>query len=177
MALALQAVEGEVKRKKARRRIARIEHRGDENRANLVRGLVKVLASPIDSEDLFRLSRAIDNVLDCTRDFIREHAMFKCGAMPEAADILESVDDGLDKLGDAIDAMLLAPRTIRRAALEAKKTGVRAHYQRALADVLAEPLSNETLKRVELLRRLDEIGLSLAAAADTLADGAMKRSH
>lgn len=177
VALATQAVEGEVKRAKARRRIAKIEHRGDEDRAKLVRGLVKVLVSPIDREDLFRLSRAIDDVLDGTRDFIREHAMYKTGAMPEAVEILEAIDEGLDKLKQAVDAMISAPRTIRVAALEAKKTGVRSHCQRALAEVLDEPLTNATLKRVELLRRLDEIGLSLASASDTLADGAMKRSH
>ena len=54
---------------------------------------------------------------------------------------------------------------------------VRRLYQQKLAELLNEPLDNETLKRRELLRRLDVVGLRLGEAADALADGVLKRSR
>jgi uncharacterized protein len=68
-----------------------------------------------------------------------------------------------------------APRAAAERALQAKKPGVRLSYQLALAELLAEPLTAETLKATLLLGRLDAAGASLAAAADALTDGVVKR--
>jgi uncharacterized protein len=87
-----------------------VEHRGDRARG----GFVHALAPPLDREDLFRVSRSVDDVLDNLRDFARELELF------------------------------------------------------AVSDVAM-------LKRRELLRRLDVVGLRLGEAADALADGAVKR--
>ena len=54
---------------------------------------------------------------------------------------------------------------------------VRRRYQVELARIFAEPLSPETLKRRELLRRLDVVALRLGEAVDALADGELKRSR
>jgi hypothetical protein len=66
---------------------------------------------------------------------------------------------------------------VRRTALGARKNDIRQRYQTAMQAILDEPLSTETLKRRELLRRLDVVGLRIREAADALADGAVKRSH
>lgn len=48
----------------------------------------------------------------------------------------------------------------------------------AVAEVLDEPeVTPQMLKRRELLRRLDVVGLRLGEAADALADGAVKHSQ
>jgi hypothetical protein len=67
----------------------------------------------------------------------------------------------------------------RQATLATRKAAgqVRRLYQQQLAELLTEPLDNETLKRRELLRRLDVVGLRLGEAADALADGALKRNR
>ena len=39
--------------------------------------LAGVLVTPVDREDLFRLSRSIDDVLDNLRDFVREWDLYK----------------------------------------------------------------------------------------------------
>jgi hypothetical protein len=44
-----------------------------------------------------------------------------------------------------------------------------------MARLLAEPLTSETLRRREVLRRLDIVGLRLSEAADHLATAAIKR--
>lgn len=52
---------------------------------------------------------------------------------------------------------------------------MRMQYQQAMARLLAEPLTSETLRRREVLRRLDIVGLRLSEAADHLATAAIKR--
>ena len=61
---------------RSRELMREIEHEGDNQRALLVAELSRALITPIDREDLFRLSRAIDDVLDNLRDFFREWDLY-----------------------------------------------------------------------------------------------------
>lgn len=54
---------------------------------------------------------------------------------------------------------------------------VRRMYQEGLASVVDNEITSEVIKRRELLRRLDVVGLRLGEAADALADGIMKRGY
>ena len=175
--LALRAVRGERSGDEARADMASIEHAGDEERSRVVRTLSRSLTSPIDREDLFRLSRSIDDVLDNMRDFVREHALFGLGAEPLLEDLVEAVGDGVLALRDAVVALGDEPGSVPLASLSAKKNEIRPRYQQAMASLLSGDITAETLQRRELLRRLDVVGLRLGEAADALADGAIKRSH
>ena len=86
------------------------------------------------------------------------------------------------KRTDRVDAEIVAavrddPWGIRDATLRVKKNEIRPRYQLAMAELLADPVTAQTLKVRESLRRLDVVGLRLGEAADALADGAMKRSR
>ncbi|MEX0658651.1 MAG: DUF47 family protein [Egibacteraceae bacterium] len=178
VALALEAVQG-ADIAAARDRMAEIEHEGDDRRADLIESLAQALTTPIDREDLFRLSRSIDDVLDNLQDFIRELDLFRPEDRSELAPLLESLRSGADALRVAIDRLVDQPGEVSRACKGAKRHGndVRRRYQQALADLYGGELTMDTLKRRDLLRRLDVVGLRLDEAADALADGAMKRSH
>lgn len=176
-ALALKTARGELSSDQARTAMVEIEHRGDAERGNVITILSSALASPIDREDLFRLSRSIDDVLDNLRDFVREYDLFEIGAQPLLAQVLGAVDEGIANLGAAVTEIQLNPRGIRRAALKSKKNQIRTMYQLAMAELLSGELTSATLKCRELLRRLDVVGLRLGEAADALSDGAMKRSQ
>ncbi|MEX2550047.1 MAG: DUF47 family protein [Nitriliruptoraceae bacterium] len=178
--LATDAVSGRITSDDARRRISIIEHEGDAHRADLVDALGRALVTPFDREDLFRLSRSIDDVLDNLRDLIREYDLFHAPPGRPFVPALEAIGCGLETLRAAVQHIVETPAELTRGALAAKKGGsqVRQEYQRALADLLDQhALDRELLKSRELLRRLDVIGLRLGEAADALADGAMKRSH
>ena len=75
--LARAVAEGSAVPSEAHERMAEIEHGGDVLRGELVTKLAGVLVSPIDREDLFRLSRSIDDVLDNLRDFVREWDLYQ----------------------------------------------------------------------------------------------------
>lgn len=175
--LTLALVRGEVPVRDARRRMSDIEHRGDDRRHATVNRLASAFANPIDREDLFRLSRSIDDVLDNLHDFVRELDLFGVEPHPRLAGLLTALGDALDDLDAAIATIAEDPLRIRRASLAVRKNEVRRRYQEAVAETLSGPVTPETLKQRELLRRLDVVGLRLGEAADALADGAMKRSH
>ncbi len=178
--LTLEMVGG-LARAAAHQRMAAIEHRGDTERGRLVDVLSSAISTPIDREDLFRLSRSIDDVLDTLRDFVRESHLYRVGDQSRFAPILATVADGIDCLEAAVRALPGRPATVAESALNAKKAGgaVGRLYQYELADIFAgtPELTAETMKTRELVRRLEIAGLRIGEAADALADGTMKRWH
>lgn len=177
--LVRQLTAGEVTVDEAHESMRELEHEGDEARARLVAELGVVLATPVDAEDLFRVSRSIDDILDNLRDFTREVDLFRAADLSFADPLTEALQDGLECLDLAV-LRLREPREDPRAAtLDTQKaTGeMRRSYQHQLAELFNRPLDRETLKQRELLRRLDVVGLRLGEAAAALADGALKRSR
>lgn len=161
----------------AHARMGTVEHVGDTHRGRLVEVLSHSLATPVDREDLFRLSRSIDDVLDTLRDFVRESHLYRVRDQSCFAPMLEQIVDGISDLGLAVDDLVGSPAQVTSSALRAKKAGglVCRMYQYEIAQLLSDEMSAETLKTRELLRRLEIVGTRLGDAADALADGAMKR--
>jgi len=179
IAVASAMASGSLTPSAARVRIASVEHDGDDRRAELVAELSAALTTPIDREDLYRLSRSVDDVLDNLRDFVRETDLYGVEPDPAGAPLLEAVGDGMRILAGAVDLMLGRPREVAAASLLAHKQAgkVRQLYQAAMADLLDGELTSDTLKQRELFRRLDVVGLRLAECADALSDAMLKRSH
>lgn len=175
--IAKQAAVGGSDHSELEQRMSAQERAGDDQRAALVRTLSTALMTSFDREDLFRLSRSIDDVLDNLYDFVREAGLFRV-ADEHCALLLDAVEDCLGQLDGAVAGIGSGQQALVRHALAASKTSVRVRerYQEALADLLAaEAVTPELLKRRELLRRLDVVGLRLGEAAAALSDGAVKR--
>ncbi len=180
---ALQVIEaamsGEVDASSAHERVVDLEHRGDRARGQFVRELASAVAPPLDREDLFRLSRSVDDVLDNLRDFAREFELFSVEDDGVFGGPLEAVERAVTRLGEAIDLIVDAPDRLGESVLAANKASnaIRRRYQEAVARLLVGTVDAPMLKRRELLRRIDVVGLRLGEAADALADGAVKRYH
>lgn len=177
--LVRRAVAGEVGRATAAEEMRVVEHRGDAVRAELVRHLGSALVTPIDREDLFRLSRALDDVLDVLRDFVRQWDLFEMERSPIIEPVVDSTCDALADLRGAVAAVSAEPERITTRALAAKKSGnaIRRAHDVQLAALYRGPLTVDTLKQRDLLRRLDVVGIRFATVADTLSDAAIKRAE
>jgi len=174
-----EAMIGGLARADAHRRMAEIEHTGDSARGRLVDVLSTSLTTPIDREDLFRLSRSIDDVLDTLRDFVRESHLYRVSDQSRFAETLATVASGIDSLEDAVRTLPDDPPAVRRCALDTKKAAgaIGRLYQYEIAELFGSEIIAETMKTRELIRRLEIVGIRLGDAADALADGAMKRWH
>ncbi len=176
--VAADAATGELAFDLARERIGELESTGDRHRAELVTALSRTLVIPIDREDLFRLSRSIDDVLDNLRDFARELDLFGSEVRsPLFGPVLDAVGAALDDFDAAVVELARDAAAAMTGSLRAKKQSneIRRRYQLAVAELLDGDLSSVMLKRRELLRRLDVVGLRIGEATDALADGGLKR--
>jgi hypothetical protein len=175
--LAMAMIGGEVGRTGAHEQMRSIEHLGDEERARLVEELKTTLVTPIDREDLFRLSRSIDDVLDSLRDFVRESHLYRVPDQIRFTPLLDQVIVGIDALENAVRDLGSRPSVVAADALEAKKAGgaVRRMYQYEISRIFSGKLTANAMKERELVRRLEIVGVAIGEAADAIADGAMKR--
>jgi uncharacterized protein Yka (UPF0111/DUF47 family) len=171
------AIDGRVDQKWAYERMKEIEHEGDAIRAQLIRELSTALVTPIDREDLFRLSRSIDDVLDDLRDLMREWSLYGMKDSQGLSSPVAAVIRAVQELSRAVDAILREPEGIVEAAFVAKKAATRIHrlYQADMAALLRQPVSSDLLKQRELLRRLESVSLHVNEAADVLSDASIKR--
>lgn len=179
VALARRVATGELPPGEGVDEIAEIEHRGDGHRRELIVELSATLAPPIDREDLFRLSRSVDDVLDNLQDLVREMDLFGVDHEPLLVPALDGVADGLGRLHDGVAALVDEPGRAQDQARTAKKNDVRRSFERALAELLPDDdaVTGHHMKRRQLLRRIDVVGLRLGEAADALADGVVKRNQ
>ncbi|MFI6323279.1 DUF47 domain-containing protein [Nonomuraea sp. NPDC050556] len=175
--LAMAMIGGEVGRTGAHEQMRAIEHLGDEERRRLVEELRSALVTPIDREDLFRLSRSIDDVLDSLRDFVRESHLYRVPDQIRFSPLLDQVIVGIDALENAVRDLASRPSAVVQDALEAKKVGgaIRRMYQYEISRIFSGELTAEAMKERELVRRLEIVGMAIGEAADAIADGAMKR--
>lgn len=175
--LAMAMIGGEVGRTGAHEQMRSIEHLGDEERARLVDELKTAVVTPIDREDLFRLSRSIDDVLDSLRDFVRESHLYRVPDQIRFTPLLDQVIAGIDALENAVRDLASRPSVVAADALEAKKAGgaIRRMYQYEISRIFSGELTANAMKERELVRRLEIVGVAIGDAADAIADGAMKR--
>ncbi|MGP3915731.1 DUF47 domain-containing protein [Nonomuraea sp. 10N515B] len=175
--LAMAMIGGEVGRTGAHEQMRSIEHLGDEERARLIDELKTALVTPIDPEDLFRLSRSIDDVLDSLRDFVRESHLYRVPDQIRFSPLLDQVIVGIDALESAVRGLAARPSGVAADALEAKKAGgaIRRMYQYEISRIFSGELTADVMKERELVRRLEIVGMAIGDAADAIADGAMKR--
>ena len=158
-------------------RMREIEERSDHHRSMLVDELGVALTTPLDREDLFRLSRSVDDIVDNLHDFVEALARFP-GVDVSACELpLAAVDGGLVALRAAVDSLALGPGEVTRKARAAKRAvQVREAYLDGLVRIFEGEDCVSMLKERELLRRLDVVGLRFGEAADALADAALKRA-
>jgi uncharacterized protein Yka (UPF0111/DUF47 family) len=179
MALAADVVEGPVGPRDAGQDMDDLEDRGDRLRRRLVAELAQTLVTPLDREDLFRLSRSVDDLVDNTRDFVREWALYNPESARNLVSILVVLRTGTDELAAAIKAVVDQPERAASHLLAAKHAAgsVRRRFEEEVAALFSAELSPEVLKHRELLRRLDVVGIRLGEASDVLFDGLVRRGE
>lgn len=173
--LANMVCSREADAQKSRKPMRSIEHEGDDARANLVHRMDLVFTVPLEREDLFRASRSIDDVTDNLRDLVREMAKWDVPPGRWSNNALAPAGDSLRALRRAIATADAAKSREQCLIARHHASRLRKRYQDGLTRVFAEELSMDTLKKREVLRRIDSIGSRLTEAADALLDGMVKR--
>jgi hypothetical protein len=141
------------------------EKEADETRRLLIDDLNKTFVTPFDREDIFALSRTIDDVLDYAYSTVSELEILKVAPTPFMQNMAALLRDAAHELSMAVDTIELHPAVAndhaqRAKALENRVEGV---YREALADLFS---GAEDIPHVIKMLKLREVYRHLSNAAD-----------
>jgi len=146
-------------------RIVTKEKEADEARRILIAELNKTFITPFDREDIFALSRTIDDVLDYAYSTVTEMEVLKVRPTPFMLRIASILRDAAYELLMAVDRLEQHPEVANEHAQRAKSLENRVEdiYREALADLFS---GAEDIKHVMKMLKSREVYRHLSNAAD-----------
>jgi predicted phosphate transport protein (TIGR00153 family) len=147
------------------RNVRAAEKEADESRRILIDELNKSFVTPIDREDVFSLSRAIDDVLDYADSTVEEMVTLGVSPNPYLQRMVSLLRDAAEEISRAVQRLEDRPNVANDHAVRAKalENRVEAVYREAIAALFNGPRDVEHV--VEMLK-LREIYRHLSNAAD-----------
>jgi uncharacterized protein Yka (UPF0111/DUF47 family) len=176
--LAGRAARGELPWAEAAESIEDLERSVEALHQALIVEVSAAIVTPIDREDLIRISRSTHDVLENLRDFVRQCDIFQIRDAAVMTPVVQAIVTAIATLGEAITVIASAPQEITQRASGARRAGreIRRTYDDALVELFGGRVDADMLKRREALRRLDIVGLRIREAGDALTDAAVKRN-
>lgn len=160
----------------AARQLTAFEKEADEYRRILINELNKTFITPFDREDIFSLSRAIDDVLDYAYSTLSEMEILKVKPTPYMLRIATLLRDACSELLMAVDHIQEHPEVATEHMRRAKsiENKVEEVYREALADMFGncEEVKHvvKALKQREVYRHLSNAADRGDEAANVIAD-------
>ncbi len=145
--------------------LERSEKQADEARRILIDELNKTFITPFDREDIFNLSRTVDDVLDYAYSTVSEMEILKVDPTPFMQRMASLLRDAAFELSMAVDRLDEHPAVSNDHAQRAKALENRVEdvYREALADLFS---GAEDIKHVVRMLKLREVYRHLSNAAD-----------
>lgn len=146
-------------------RLTKVEKQADEARRILIAELNKTFITPFDREDIFSLSRTIDDVLDYAYSTVTEMEVLKVHPTQFMVHIAALLRDAAYELLMAVDRLEQHPEVANEHAQRAKtlENRVEEVYREALADLFS---GAEDIKHVMKMLKSREVYRHLSNAAD-----------
>jgi uncharacterized protein len=160
--------------------LTRREKEADEARRILIYELNKTFITPFDREDIFALSRAIDDVIDYAYSTVSEMEILKVPPTTYMGRMASLIRDASYELLQAVNRLEQHPGVANEHAQRAKglENRVEAVYREALADLFsgAEDIAHvvKMLKSREVYRHLSNAADRGDEAANVIADIVVK---
>ncbi len=159
-----------------------VEKEADELHRILVHELEDSFVTPLDREDIYALSRALDNFIDYVYDTIEELEIFKLAPFTAVSQIADLLLEMAKELHLTMERLLDHPRVANEHARRVKKleNEVERAYRHSLAELFQGPEDAEHIMRMlkcrEVLRHLSNAADQGDKAADIVMDIGVKWS-
>ncbi len=159
-------------------RVKEIEKEADEARRVLVEELTKSFVTPIDREDIFALSRAIDDMLDYAKSTVNEMVLFKVKTNEHLKKMAQALYESAQHLSLAVKELKRKHKSCLQHLVRAKKVEnyVEHLYHEALAELFQSKDFIYILKLREIYRHLSNAADRGDEAADIVGDIVVKIS-
>lgn len=145
--------------------VGRLEKEADEIRLTLIQKLNRSFVTPIDREDIFALSRTVDDILDYGYTTINEMLTFDVKPNDYLISMIITLREASNEIHLALMQLGKSPRIVLRHASRAKKleNEVELIYQEALAKLFEKA---DNIEEILYILKLREIYRHLSNAAD-----------
>ncbi len=157
-------------------RVHQIENEADDLRRTLIHELNQAFVTPFDREDIFALSRAIDDICDYAKSTVDEMTLFGVGSNDHIKMMTETLHSASQDISTAVQLMGKESQAATEHLVRAKKTENKMEhlYREALAELFKTKDAIEILKLREIYRHLSNAADRGDEAADIISDILMK---
>jgi len=163
----IEALEAYMKKRsdKHASTVRQAEKDADETRRILIDDLNRTFVTPMDREDIFALSRAIDDVMDYAYSTVEEMEVLGVEPNDYLRRIVSLLRDGAEEIHLAMLRLKANPKVATEHATRAKalENRVERVYREALADLFTGP---EDIQHVMEMLKLRELYRHLSNCAD-----------
>lgn len=155
-----------------------IEREADELRRILIEELDKTFVTPIDREDLFALSRAIDDVVDYANTTVDEMEIYDVKGDEHIKEMVNILRKAARELNDAVNILKDYPKIASEHAVKAKayENTMEKAYHMALAELFKGADTVYMLKMREIYRHLSNAADRGDEAANIISSIVMKHT-
>jgi uncharacterized protein Yka (UPF0111/DUF47 family) len=146
------------------------EHRADVEKRNLIAAVREAFMTPLDPEDLFELSRELDEVMNGAKNTVREADAMSLPPDEAVAHMAKAVAEGVHHLRVAFDHLTHNSDTATTEADRAIKAQRRLErlYRVAMSERIGDTELRDVIGYLELYRRLTSISDSIIRVADRI---------
>jgi predicted phosphate transport protein (TIGR00153 family) len=157
-------------------RVKGIEHEADELRRILVEELHQTFVTPMDREDIYALSRAIDDIVDYANSTVEEMEIYEVSAEEHLREMVDILQKATREISDAVKALETYPNVATDHAVRAKsyENAMERAYHKALANLFKKPDTVYMLKMREIYRHLSNAADRSDEAANIICSIVMK---
>lgn len=163
----------------AAERLRLCEHRADKSKRELREALTEAFSTPLALEDIFELSRGIDEIVNDAKNLVGEAEAMGTGPDAAIAEMAEEIAAGTRQLAKALELLEAGDSAGATAAADRAVKDQRhlQHTYRASMSALVEVEDQRELAaRRELYRRLARTGDELARVAERVWYSVLKES-
>ena len=158
--------------------VRNIEREADELRRILVEELDSTFVTPLDREDIYALSRAIDDVVDYANTTVDEMEIYEVKGDEHIREMVNILRKAARELDDAVKILKDYPRIASEHAVKAKsyENTMEKAYHFALADLFKGADTVYMLKMREIYRHLSNAADRGDEAANIISSIVMKHT-
>ncbi|MCJ7749157.1 MAG: DUF47 family protein [Desulfobacterales bacterium] len=157
-------------------RVKEIEKEADELRRVLVEELHKTFVIPMDREDIYALSRAIDDIVDYANSTVDEMEIYEVVSDAHLREMVDILRKAALEISDAVKILEAYPTIAMEHAVKAKfyENTMEKAYHSALADLFKKTDTIYMLKMREIYRHLSNAADRSDEAANIICSIVMK---
>lgn len=150
--------------------LKKLEKDADNERKNLICQLDENFITPFEREDIFALSRAIDDILDYFNSTAKEMQVYKVESTKELKDMVDVLKEATVNVYNSVSLMSETKNEAMEYALKAKKSEnkVESLYRKNVAALFESDDIKYILKTREIYRHLSNCADVIDSSADII---------